>query len=112
MSRAKRPQTYTAEEANKRSIWNLSANASAETVLDWDFKTELLAEAVKQVLSAGDAIMFGTRYDGGAISVIIMSGEERTRRWCDDAIAFEDVLGLIVAQGKKAGRVELRAVGD
>lgn len=112
MARSNRQRSYTAEEAVKKSIWNLSADASAEAVLDWDIKTELLTEAIQQVLSAGDAILFGTRYDGGAISVTILSGDSKTRKWCDDALQFEDVLGMIVAQGKAAQRGTIRAVGD
>lgn len=44
---------------------------------------ELIGELVAAVVSIGDAILFGATRDGGAIRVVLMSGEERESVYAD-----------------------------
>jgi len=44
----------------------------------------VLALAVSRVCNAGDAILFGTTRDGGALVVTVLSGEEREKWYPDD----------------------------
>src|SRR4051812_17753244 len=93
-----RRANFTAEAAAKKMQWNLSNDASAETVGEWDVKLEQLGKAVLAVLSAGDAIMFGVSVDGNSISVTVYSGERKTRKWVSDSIDLDDTTALILRQ--------------
>lgn len=106
MPRNKPRQANTPEATAKRMIFNLTVDSSAEGILHWDLKEELVVSAIRYILSTGCAVMFGVRYDGTAISVTVMDGDQRTRKWCNDAIEFEDALGVIVAQGKAAAAAQ------
>jgi hypothetical protein len=116
LPRGKAQQRYTHEETLKRREWNLSSNASAESVGDWDIKPEPFIEGILQLLASGTAVMLGSTMSGGAISITLYQGDEKQRRYVTDAIEWDDVWFSICQQARgnvaETKRPELRAVGD
>lgn len=50
-----------------------------------DITPELLGELVVAVLNVGDAVLFGVTRNGGAVRVILMSGDEKSSTYLNSA---------------------------
>lgn len=103
MARSKDPTVRALPDPVKRFQWYTQTNAHASDVGDWDLKSQQFTDAVLTLLAGDLAVMFGRTRDGGAISVTIFDGPERTRVYLDDAIAMDDWADLILAGAKAAG---------
>lgn len=96
--------------------WFKTSASRAQQCDDWDIKTEVFAEAVLGLLSAGRAVMFGSSRDGGAISVTIYDGDNKAREWVADSIEFDDLMQHLarrVEERKNADAPQkIRSIGD
>jgi len=60
----------------------LSAGASSVELASWeDADAEELWRTVTAIVAAGDAVTLGRTRDGGALSLVILSGDDRIRRY-------------------------------
>lgn len=116
MTRRRNRADDAAEHTRKQRIWNLSANASAETIADWDIKPDFFVEGVLQLLASGTAVMLGTTMNGGAVSVTLYQGDDKQRVYVTDSIEWDDLWIAIVNQAKErvneAKPEKIRSIGD
>lgn len=117
-SMVRRPKTDTrrGSDGAAQFEWFKTSNAHAKFCDDWDVKDAVFVEAVLGLLSLGKAVMLGSSRDGGAISVTIYDGDNKSREWVTDSIEFDDLM-LVIAQkvGQFREREEgskIRAIGD
>jgi len=98
----KRPTRYTAEEAAKVSIWNMSSDAGVDGVRDWDIKAAQFSEAILCILATGAAVMFSTSQQGAAISATIFDGDYKARKYLTDSVELDDWSMEVVARADRA----------
>jgi len=88
------------EAVQKASIWYATEDSDISNLREWDFKAELLGEAIMAILASGAALMFGTTQHGSAVSITILDGEVRVRKYAEDSIALDDWSMSIVERAK------------
>jgi hypothetical protein len=65
-------------------------------VASWeDADQEELWRTVSMIVAAGDAVTLGRTRDGGALSLVILSGDERIRRYARGADELHELLAEI-----------------
>lgn len=70
------------ERNNSSRYARIGSNQPRNDLATWeDAAQEALWRTVLAVTNAGDAITFGRTRDGGAVSVVILSGDERIRKY-------------------------------
>ena len=70
-----------------------AADASTDSISDWDIRPDQLAEFVLGYLGRGQAVMFGVSRDGGSVSIAVNIGEKQwARKHCVDAGEFIGVI--------------------
>lgn len=97
----KSQRRYTAEEAQKVSIWNLTEDASLEGVRHWDIKAGQFAEAILCILATGSAIMVSTTQQGAAMSLTIYDGDSKVRKYVSDSIELDDWSDDVIGRADK-----------
>ena len=61
---------------------SVGANSSRAELASWeDADAEELWRTVTAIVNAGDAVTLGRTRDGGALSLVILSGDDRIRRY-------------------------------
>lgn len=116
MVRKRNPRDDAATNAHKQRVWDLSSNATAEAIEDWDIKPEQFIQGVLEILSSGAALMLGTTMSGAAVSITIYEGDEKQRVYVADTIEWDDFWLSIVRQAQKRKEAsrpqDIRAIGD
>lgn len=71
----------------------MASDSPRKDAASWeDADAEELWRTICEVTSAGDALMFGRTRDGGAVTVVVLSGDERVRNYATGAEEIADVL--------------------
>lgn len=71
-------------------------SAAPDELIDWDAADpELLLRAVVNWTRAGNALTFGRTSDGGALSVTLLHGGERLKRYAGTADDLRDLLTAV-----------------
>lgn len=74
----------------------VSRGPSPAELASWeDADQEQLWRTVTEIVNAGDAVTLGRTRDGGALSLVILSGEERIRRYARGAEELAELLAEI-----------------
>lgn len=72
--------------ANQSRYGSVSRGPSLQDLASWeDADQEELWRTVTAIVNAGDAVTLGRTRDGGALSLVILSGDERIRRYARGA---------------------------
>ena len=81
MARDNEPgQAKQAGKKRSESKWTKYQPAPRENQCSWDeVSSSMIGEIVGAVTRGGDAILFGTTQDGGALVITICSGSERIK---------------------------------
>lgn len=74
-------------------------STKATEVKTWwnDADESAIGDCVKKVLDAGDAILFGRTRDGGAVRIILMSGDEKASEYVTSAEQLTTYVGLVTS---------------
>lgn len=71
----------------------LSDSATRPELASWeDADPDELWRTITAIVNAGDAVTLGRTRDGGALSLVILSGDERVRRYARGAEEVEQLL--------------------
>jgi hypothetical protein len=72
---------------------SVSRGPSSVDLASWeDADQEELWRTITEIVNAGDAVTLGRTRDGGALSLVILSGEERIRRYARGADELAELL--------------------
>lgn len=81
----------TAEAAfNRLTTWGASADASAEGVAEWDIKRDTFVDVMMAMLSDGLGVWLGVTRDGGAVSITLVDGDHKERKYVHDSVEWDD----------------------
>lgn len=71
----------------------ISDSAAREELASWeDADADGLWRTITAIVNAGDAVTLGRTRDGGALSLVILSGDDRIRRYARGAAEVEQLL--------------------
>lgn len=71
----------------------LSDSAARQELASWeDADPDELWRTITAIVNAGDAVTLGRTRDGGALSLVILSGDDRVRRYAHGADEVEQLL--------------------
>lgn len=71
----------------------LSSGAARPELATWeDADADELWRTITAIVNAGDAVTLGRTRDGGALSLVILSGDDRIRRYAHGAEEVEQLL--------------------
>jgi hypothetical protein len=106
--------TTDAEVIHRATVnWAMTSDSSPEGVGSWDIKTAPLAEAILKILASGCAVMFGTTFDGTAVSATIFQDDKKVRHYLTDSTEMDDWADRVLATARKATMPRvLPATGD
>lgn len=90
--------TRKANEAINAGKWDRVAPSDAvHSVLFDDLKDAAFGPAIANILSGGDAVIFGATRDGGAIAITILAGTDKRKIYAADADELDRVLKAIAS---------------
>jgi hypothetical protein len=68
-------------------------SASSQDLASWeDADSDELWKTITAIVNAGDAVTLGRTRDGGALSLVILSGDDRIRRYARGADEIHSLL--------------------
>lgn len=71
----------------------LGDGAARQELASWeDADADELWRTITAIVNAGDAVTLGRTRDGGALSLVILSGDDRVRRYARGAEEVEQLL--------------------
>jgi hypothetical protein len=90
MARGKNGGNDEASMAGSR--WSIMGSEYQDATPWEGVESEIIGDAVRAVMAAGDAVMFSVTSDGGSARVTIFEGDAKRHQYCPSSATLERLL--------------------